>query len=267
MPLDSWAAPRWSPRGDLVVADVGGAAYAWTVSDPWHPSGPRLVRTPRGEVVDDVVFSPDGQRLIAVTGGHERISVVVVRTGRTAWTRNVGATDVRQVAVSPDGTTISYNSGGVDGGRVTVLDAMTGGREATIPTLSDGGVGYLHDGGWLVVTTDQPEPQAQLYDLRTRQAIGVPFPTGAFGRWPVVVDPTGTRFAEIHGSAYSVDSRQSLATLHNETNDPLMWTVDPARWAATACNIAGRNLTRAEWQQYLPDRRYRSTCPQWPAGP
>jgi DNA-binding SARP family transcriptional activator/WD40 repeat protein len=267
MPLDSWAAPRWSPRGDLVVADVGGAAYAWTVSDPRHPSGPRLVRTPRGEVVDDVVFSPDGQRLIAVTGGHERISVVVVRTGRTAWTRNVGATDVRQVAVSPDGTTISYNSGGVDGGRVTVLDAMTGRREATIPTLSDGGVGYLHDGGWLVVTTDQPEPQAQLYDLRTRQAIGVPFPTGAFGRWPVVVDPTGTRFAEIHGSAYSVDSRQSLATLHNETNDPLMWTVDPARWAATACNIAGRNLTRAEWQQYLPDRRYRSTCPQWPAGP
>jgi hypothetical protein len=33
-----------------------------------------------------------------------------------------------------------------------------------------------------------------------------------------------------------------------------------------ACHLAGRNLTRAEWNQYLPGQPYQTTCPQWPAG-
>ena len=33
-----------------------------------------------------------------------------------------------------------------------------------------------------------------------------------------------------------------------------------------ACDIAGRNLTRAEWAQYLPGEPYHATCKQWPAG-
>jgi len=33
-----------------------------------------------------------------------------------------------------------------------------------------------------------------------------------------------------------------------------------------ACAIAGRNLTQAEWKQYLVDQPYRKTCPQWPVG-
>ena len=48
--------------------------------------------------------------------------------------------------------------------------------------------------------------------------------------------------------------------------NPLLWNADPADWVRTACTIAGRNLTRAEWRQYLPSRPYRSTCPQWPPG-
>jgi len=31
--------------------------------------------------------------------------------------------------------------------------------------------------------------------------------------------------------------------------------------AATACAQLRRNLTRAEWQRYLPDAPYRLTCP------
>ncbi len=30
--------------------------------------------------------------------------------------------------------------------------------------------------------------------------------------------------------------------------------------------IAGRNLTQAEWDRYLPDVPYEVTCRQWPAG-
>ena len=45
-----------------------------------------------------------------------------------------------------------------------------------------------------------------------------------------------------------------------------VWDFDPHRWESTACRLAGRNLTRSEWDQYLPGRTYRATCPQWPAG-
>ena len=42
------------------------------------------------------------------------------------------------------------------------------------------------------------------------------------------------------------------------------WRFDPAVWPAIACRLAGRNLTRAEWDQFGPrDTDYRATCPQW----
>lgn len=42
------------------------------------------------------------------------------------------------------------------------------------------------------------------------------------------------------------------------------WRFDPGEWPATACRLAGRNMTRAEWDQFGPrDQPYRATCPQW----
>jgi WD40 repeat protein len=35
-------------------------------------------------------------------------------------------------------------------------------------------------------------------------------------------------------------------------------------WQALACQRANRNLTRAEWEQYLPGEPYRPTCPDLP---
>jgi hypothetical protein len=42
--------------------------------------------------------------------------------------------------------------------------------------------------------------------------------------------------------------------------------MDAEAWRARACAIAGRNLTQAEWDRYLPDMPYEVTCEQWPAG-
>ena len=32
------------------------------------------------------------------------------------------------------------------------------------------------------------------------------------------------------------------------------------------CDAAGRNFTRSEWDDLMPDEPYRSTCDEWPAG-
>jgi hypothetical protein len=203
-------------------------------------------------LIDDLQFMPDGNRLIVFSA--TRLSMIDLATGRTVWTRTSGA--VRQFAPSPDGATIAYDSGNINAGQVTLLDAATGKRRSAIAVPSYGGLGFLNHGRWLVITSDQPEPAAQLYDAATLQPFGVPFPTADVEQDPVVVDPAGTRFAEI--VAYDV--------IQPTSNDPLLWNGNPASWIRTACAIAGRNLTRAEWQQYLPDRPYRKTCPRWPAG-
>ena len=38
------------------------------------------------------------------------------------------------------------------------------------------------------------------------------------------------------------------------------YPMDPSVWLREACAVAGRDLTRAEWDRYLPGREYRPTC-------
>jgi hypothetical protein len=41
-----------------------------------------------------------------------------------------------------------------------------------------------------------------------------------------------------------------------------LWELNLVRWRAAACTLAGRNLTRAEWDRYLSAAgTYRETCP------
>jgi serine/threonine protein kinase/WD40 repeat protein/DNA-binding winged helix-turn-helix (wHTH) protein len=44
-----------------------------------------------------------------------------------------------------------------------------------------------------------------------------------------------------------------------------LWNYDTATWPDVACQLAGRNLTRAEWAEFGPRTvEYRATCPQFP---
>ena len=50
-----------------------------------------------------------------------------------------------------------------------------------------------------------------------------------------------------------------LAIAHLE--DTVKWPMDPRKWMRFACQVAGRDLTPAEWSDVLPDREYRRVCP------
>jgi WD40 repeat protein len=150
-------------------------------------------------------------------------------------------------ADGPDGKTVAVDSGDASQGRLTLLDASTGKPQRSMPLPSYGGVAYLHHGQWIIVTDDQANPHAELHDASTLQSFGAWFPTTDPDGVPIAVNNEGTIFSETE-------------------RNPLLWNVDPADWIRTACTIAGRNLTQAEWRQYLPDRTYHSTCSQWPPG-
>jgi hypothetical protein len=43
--------------------------------------------------------------------------------------------------------------------------------------------------------------------------------------------------------------------------DGALWPIDPKQWKDHACQVAGRELTAAEWSDVLPGRQYRRVCP------
>ena len=84
-------------------------------------------------------------------------------------------------------------------------------------------------------------------------------------KWPLAVTGTGGR-----GLAFSPDGKVLAAGDSGFfTSSPTvrLWDLDLGSWLRCAGEIANRNFTRAEWQQYFPGRPYSLTFPNLPMPP
>lgn len=99
-------------------------------------------------------------------------------------------------------------------------------------------------GNVLVVRTTDA---AHVIDVANRVKLGGPIPTGR-------PDPD-------EGLAVSPDGLEmAIAT----TAGTATWSLDPIEWERAACRLAGRNLTRGEWQRYIGGLAdYRATCDEY----
>jgi hypothetical protein len=85
----------------------------------------------------------------------------------------------------------------------------------------------------------------RLYDLQTGTQLGAPYPRKSSVTW-------GT---------FSLDGR-SLVVGGLDGDPQITWDIDPASWREKACTVAGRNMTKAEWEKYMPaGEPYRAICP------
>jgi WD40 repeat protein len=192
----------------------------------------------KGSVVD-IDFSPDGRLLASasLTG-----TVTLWSLARRSVVHELpGAVAAFAVRFSPNGKLVAV---GDSSGAVVMWDPVTGKRVGQPLVGHSGGVGSLGfdpTGRTLVTSTD--DGKLRLWDVATRKLIGAPLPGSTTG-------------GSVH---FFPDGKRILGVFNSGTG--VIWNVDPAAWKAKACSVAGRNLTHAEWAEFLGRRSYRNVCP------
>lgn len=89
--------------------------------------------------------------------------------------------------------------------------------------------------------------------------------------WDVVTEqPIGEPLIGSPGSALSLSFSPDSKLLYSGYKDGslLSWDIDFQAWLKSACDLAGRNMTADEWEQFFrfQDLPYQKTCDQFPDG-
>ena len=226
--------------GRLITAGDDGRAVVWSAgsarADAVVRVFPPLPKKPEdwpGGVLRAAV-SPDGSLLATTVAGPTvkgELSVYELESGRRLW-REVADRWQAEVAWSPDGRVVA--TGGQQSGRLTLWDAATG-RRIGEPVRANAGfvnsVAFAR-GGKLVVTAGT-DGTLRLWDAATLKQVG----TNIVGK-----ETDDTAAHVLPGGAAVMAVGRGRAWI---------WQLDPARWAAQACLVANRELTRSERESFL----------------
>jgi WD40 repeat protein len=187
--------------------------------------------------IRQVYASPDNHTAIVLTA--DRFVHVDLDTGRVV---HQGEADIELLsgAFSPDGRRFAV--GGFDGA-VRVLDVATG-RWVSPPTAAHSSSVFVSSAGDSSFVSGSDDGAIILWDAGTgAPGDKLPEPTNGAGRYGHILPDGHTPW--ITSSDWAVET----------------WDTRPEHWIDVACDIAGRNLTEAEWTESFPGRPYRPTCP------
>ncbi|MDF5757674.1 protein kinase [Spongiactinospora sp. TRM90649] len=229
--------------GDLApyrtVFSPDGTLLATAASDVrlWDARTRRQVgRAIPVEATEDLLFTPDGKRLATV--GREN----GLQLWDTATQARTGAAvpGVQSAAFSPDGRLLAV--GGTTG---RVLDAATR-RQIGQPFARASRV--VFDPGGNVLATADTGGEVRLWDVATQLRLG-----------PALSGHT----AEVRDVAFAPGGGLLVTASMDDT--VRVWTLPvaaerPDDMADALCDLAGRTLTRQEWERYVPGEPYHSPC-------
>ncbi|GAA4622857.1 hypothetical protein GCM10023196_016730 [Actinoallomurus vinaceus] len=230
-----------SPDGRFLAVQRDDSVAFWDIAAR-REIGTRI-RLPHSDVIVAMAISRDGTTLAAADFDRG------VRLFDVATRRQIGGSvpvassgifasmtfspDGRFLAIAADDDTVRLWD--VAGHRL-VGAALTGhtGRITTIAFSPDR----------KVLATGSTDHTVRLWDLQSYRQIGPPLIGHADAVTDIVYGPDGTTLTSV-----------------GDDGTARLWNVAvPADPVSTACAIAGRSLTRAEWKRYAPHETYRRTC-------
>lgn len=230
-----------SPDGETLAWSVGATSpiFLWDTTS----------RQERGELAghgtgaDSLVFGPSGEFL--VSAGGSAIMVWDHRTGRQIVEPMEAGSPV-SVAISPDGTTVASSQTWPQSVLLWTIHGNADPIELPFPGFRDDkSPVFSPDGTLLAYSTGEAAMSIVLIRLRDST------------RWTIETPATIARMA------FTKDGRQ-LITGHSNGRIGI-WDADAGRWPERACEIANRNITRAEWIELIGEELpYVAVCPALP---
>jgi DNA-binding SARP family transcriptional activator/WD40 repeat protein len=248
----------WNTDSKHVVLVVDGVATLWDLADP---AAPRKVDDLKVDGAVDaepfltsVASSHDGKLTAVLRERAGVVSIFDTATGRRRSVIRLARGTAPAAAFSPDTKTLAVTNATYGDGPsgVDFYDVTTGKLKARLGLAYNplGSIAYVRGGTALLLVevlrnngpADPGEANLQLWDTRTLRPIGEPFHLNAI--------PTGLS-----------PSPDGSRVVHGTTGDNVVvWKLDVPSWRRTACQIASRRLSRAEWSRYLPGRPYNPVC-------
>jgi WD40 repeat protein len=273
----------WSPDGRWFLTTGAGALTLWDASTGRFVEGRRYEP---GTIVL-ATFSPLSDEIHVLDGDGLLETLSRSTLQPTSGVVYVGPGIQMLVPHPRDGTVFAIKADG----SILRVDPTESGVIASSPAglLESGGADVAVSGVRSLLAATGPDGTPRLLDGDTfewvshsdRAEVGGTLAFAADGSQFASAQPDRIRLWDGTTGAYQASvplpgpaGELSLSYLPDSTGllvaatDGRVWTVDTRTsvWVKRACQIAGRNLTRAEWEQFFPDRRYEVTCPQWPAG-
>ena len=188
-------------------------------------------------------FSPDSA-MVAVPYMTEMVQVY--RTASRGKPVEISAKAISSsgagaVTFTPDSSTLLVRP--FDGSAIIPFDPRSGRRlKPAYPGPAGeayGMIGFNPDGRWLFSRTPNG---LSAYEVSSRRLLLSNLSLGSNeGEGSMAIVSDGQLYAATHTGIARLD-------------------IDPTRWEATACSLAGRSLTRDEWSRLLPNRAYAPAC-------
>lgn len=272
----------WSPDAARMLSwGDGGTMRLWDTA-----TGRLLARRDLADSGPMVpAFASSGEAVYVNAVEEQRLLVLHPTTLASVRTPIDLGTRVLAVEPHPDGTVIAIAEDGAvlrvapgSGLVQRVADAGTLRHDTWDVELSEDGTRLLGP------RLTEGDDEVVLLDVHTWEQVGTAAWDGQLGTYDL--SPDGTQLATLdaqqlvlhegHDGARvaSIDLPgllpQARLTYLPDSSGVLLtgldgrtWTVTtrPGAWVARACELAGRDLTRKEWDQYYPGRSYRPACP------